>query len=342
MIEIKKLKKVYKGHNGSMVALQDIDLTIPKGKIFGIIGPSGAGKSTLVRTINMLERPTEGSIFIEGKDITQYSEKQLRILRKEIGMIFQHFNLLTSRTVSENIAFPMEIAGIPQEKIKKRVKELLPLVGLTDKADTYVANLSGGQKQRVGIARALANNPKILLCDEATSALDPQTTDSILHLINDINKKLGLTVIIITHEMNVIKEVCDYVAFIDNSKIIEVNSVTEVFTNPQSPIVKDFVRSVLNGNKQQRLIEKGIIKFSKQGKLVRVSFVGESAGEPFVSQIVQQYNVKANILFGNIDTIKETLFGTLIIELTGEEENMKKALEHIEGKNIRIEVLHSA
>lgn len=342
MIEISNLKKVYPSHKGPMVALQDINLKIPKGKIFGIIGPSGAGKSTLIRTINMLERPTEGNIFIEGEDITQYNEKQLRVLRKQMGMIFQHFNLLTSRTVAENIAFPMEIAGVSKDNIKAKIKELLPLVGLEDKANTYVANLSGGQKQRVGIARALANNPKILLCDEATSALDPQTTEAILRLLNDINKRFGLTVILITHEMHVIKEICDAVAFIDNSRIIETNSVTEVFTNPQSTIVKDFVHSVLNGDKQKRLIEEGIIKVSQRGMLVRVSFVGQSAGEPLVSEVVRRFNVDANILFGNIDTIKETPFGTLIIELTGEKKDIEKSIGYIESKNIGIEVLHSA
>ncbi|MTV48781.1 ATP-binding cassette domain-containing protein [Heliobacillus mobilis] len=339
MIEIKSLRKTYQGPSGPLHALDGITLTIPKGKIYGIIGPSGAGKSTLIRTINMLERPTEGNVIIDGEDITRYSESQLRVLRQQIGMIFQHFNLLTSRTVAENIAFPLEICGVPKEQIRARVAELLPLVGLEEKADTYVSNLSGGQKQRVGIARALANHPKILLCDEATSALDPQTTQSILRLISDINKKLDLTVVLITHEMNVIREICDYVAFIEHGQIIEADSVRQIFTNPRSPVVKEFVQGALEGDKLQHLLEEGLFHQSPRGVLIRVSFVGEGVNEPLISTVIRRFDVDANILFGNVDSLRDTAFGTLLIELTGEETNILHAIEYIRSTHVRLEVI---
>lgn len=339
MIEIRNLTKKFHTKTGPLVALQDINLHIPRGKIFGVVGPSGAGKSTLLRTINMLERPTSGEVLIEGENIVNLPERRLRQLRKNIGMIFQHFNLLTSRTVRENIAFPMEIAGVPRQKIDERIETLLSLVGLEEKADTYISNLSGGQKQRVGIARALANNPKILLCDEATSALDPQTTQSILHLLEDINRKLGLTIVLITHEMHVIKEICDYVAVIENGRIVETGTVIGLFTNPRTRIAKEFVLSILNGGKQKRLIDAGVLNISGPGVLIRASFVGQSAGEPIISAMVKKFDVNANILYGNIDTIKDIPFGTLLIELTGRSENIEASIDYAKAHNVGIEVL---
>lgn len=339
MIEIKNLTKEFKTKTGTLVALEDINLHIPKGEIYGIIGPSGAGKSTLLRTINMLEKPSKGEVLIEGENIVGFSEKKLRELRKDIGMIFQHFNLFSSRTVGENIAFPMLINGVPKEKIRARIKELLPLVGLEAKEDTYVANLSGGQKQRVGIARALANNPKILLCDEATSALDPQTTQSILHLLEDINKKLGLTIVIITHEMHVIKEICDFVAVLEHGKVVETNTVIGLFTNPQANISKEFVLSIMNGGKQKRLIDEGILNLTKPGMLIRASFVGQSSGQPIISAMVRKFNVDANILYGNIDTIKNIPYGTLLIELTGDQAKICQAIDYVKTQNVGVEVL---
>jgi D-methionine transport system ATP-binding protein len=339
MIEIKHLTKKFNTKPGTLIALDDVSLNIPKGKIFGIIGPSGAGKSTLLRTINMLERPTSGEVLIEGENIVNFPERKLRQLRKNIGMIFQHFNLLTSRTVCENIAFPMEIAGATKKQVSDRIQYLLPLVGLEDKAHTYVSNLSGGQKQRVGIARALANNPKILLCDEATSALDPQTTQSILELLEDINRKLGLTIVIITHEMHVIKEICDYVAIIQNGRIAETNTVIGMFTNPKTQIAKDIVLSIVNGGKQKRLIDEGILNISQPGVLIRAAFVGQSAGQPVITEMIKRFDVSANILYGNIDTIKDVPFGTLLIELTGTHEKIAASIDYAKSRKVGIEVL---
>ena len=244
MIELQHIDKVYHTASGDLHALKDINLTINEGEIFGIIGLSGAGKSTLVRCINMLEKPTSGKVMVDGQEMTALGEEQLRKARQNIGMIFQHFNLLSSRTVFGNIAFPLEIQGMDKAAIQKKVEPLLDLVGLKDRADHYPSQLSGGQKQRVGIARALASDPKVLLCDEATSALDPQTTESILNLLRDINKRLHITIVMITHQMNVVKEICDRVAVIENGEIIEQGSMVDIFTNPQKATTKEFVASI--------------------------------------------------------------------------------------------------
>ena len=246
MIEIVDVKKTYQGLSGEVEALKGVSLQIEAGKIFGIIGLSGAGKSSLIRCINMLEKPTVGKVKVAGKEMTELNEQGLRQARKEIGMIFQHFNLLTSRTVEENIAFPLELAGWSKADISERVLEMLSLVGLSDKAKQYPAQLSGGQKQRVGIARALASRPRVLLCDEATSALDPQTTRSILELLQDINRKLNLTIVLITHEMQVVKEICHQVAVIENGYIIEQGDVYDVFTKPVHPTTREFVNTIMN------------------------------------------------------------------------------------------------
>ncbi|MBP1764224.1 MAG: Sulfate-transporting ATPase, partial [Firmicutes bacterium] len=244
MIELKEIKKEYHGASGSIHALKGIDLGVKAGEIYGIIGKSGAGKSTLIRCINMLEKPSSGNVVVDGEDITLLSERQLRETRKKIGMIFQHFNLISSRTVYDNVAFPLELAGKSKQEIEAEVLPLLELVGLSDRMNRYPAELSGGQKQRVAIARALANHPKVLLCDEATSALDPQTTRSILELLKDINRKFQLTIVLITHEMQVIKEICDRVAVIEGGLIIEQGAVVEVFTRPQSATTRDFIRTI--------------------------------------------------------------------------------------------------
>ena len=244
MIELVNVEKTYHTSSGDIHALKRTSLTINQGEIFGIIGLSGAGKSTLIRCINMLEVPTAGQVFVDGEELTAMTETQLRKARQNIGMIFQHFNLLASRTVFDNIAFPLEIQGLGKDEIKKRVEPLLELVQLQDRADHYPSQLSGGQKQRVGIARALASNPKVLLCDEATSALDPQTTKSILNLLRDINQRLNLTIVMITHQMEVVKEICDRVAVIENGSIIEEGNMIDVFTNPQNQTTKEFVKSV--------------------------------------------------------------------------------------------------
>ncbi|MGF7185568.1 D-methionine transport system ATP-binding protein [Desulfitispora alkaliphila] len=243
MIKLEQVSKVYTAKKNTVQALNQVNLSIDKGTIYGIMGLSGAGKSTLIRCINLLEKPNSGRVLIDNCDLTKLDDKALREARKKIGMIFQHFNLLSSRTVYENVAFPLEIAGLSKEEIKTSVDELLSLVGLSEKSSSYPSELSGGQKQRVGIARALANEPKVLLCDEATSALDPETTQSILSLLKDINKKFGLTIVIITHEMHVIKDICDRVAIIDNGHIVEEAAVLKVFTEPQTEVAKKFVKT---------------------------------------------------------------------------------------------------
>lgn len=339
MIRIINLSKVFKSNGQQVVALRNINLHVQAGEIYGIIGLSGAGKSTLVRCINMLEQPTEGQVIIDGKDLTKLKPVQLRFERRKIGMIFQHFNLLWSRTVFGNVAFPLEIAGMHKSHIQKKVMELLDLVGLSEKAHAYPAQLSGGQKQRVGIARALANDPKVLLCDEATSALDPQTTQSILKLLKDINRKLKITMVIITHEMNVIKEICDTVSVIEDAEIVETRPVIDIFTDPRTATARKFISSVINTDIPEAIKNRKLNGQDLTGILVRLSFLGPSAGEPVISKLVQNHQVQANILYGNIDHIKDTIFGTLTVELRGTPSAIERGLAYLREQNLKIEVL---
>jgi D-methionine transport system ATP-binding protein len=340
LIQIEGLTKIYSAGGGEVLALDNVSLQVNKGEIFGIIGLSGAGKSTLIRCINMLEKPTAGNIRVDGQNISTLDKKELRAARQKIGMIFQQFNLLSSRTVFDNIMFPLEIAGVSPNIARKRVQDLLDLVGLNDKARVYPEQLSGGQKQRVGIARALANDPKILLSDEATSALDPQTTRSILKLLKDINKQLNLTILLITHDMNVIKETCDRVAVIDNSKIVEIGDVLSIFSNPGTPTSKSFINTIINKEIPEELLHRSFIKdASITSKLIRASFIGASAGEPVISGLVQKYDIKANILYGNIDRVKDTPFGNLTLELIGNPALMNQALDYLRDNGLEIEVL---
>ncbi|MFA5535947.1 MAG: methionine ABC transporter ATP-binding protein [Bacillota bacterium] len=336
MIEITDLHKVFSSNGGDVVALNGVSLHIPKGEIYGIIGLSGAGKSTLVRCINMLERPTSGQVVIDGVDMGKLSPRQLRLARQDIGMIFQHFNLLWSRTVYGNIAFPLEIAGHQEREINKRVTELLELVGLSDKINAYPSQLSGGQKQRVGIARSLANNPKVLLCDEATSALDPQTTESILNLLKDINKNFELTMVVITHEMNVIKEICDSVAVIENAKVVESGSVLELFTQPKTATARHFINTVINIDVPEAVVLKNN---GNGGNIIRITFVGDVAGQPILSNLVSDYGLKTNILYGNIDHIQEHTFGTLTVQLLGDQNQVKKGISYLKDLQLEVEVL---
>jgi D-methionine transport system ATP-binding protein len=343
MIEIKNLRKIYAASGQEVLALDDVSLTVKKGEIFGIIGLSGAGKSTLIRCINMLEKPTRGSIKVDGHEITSLGKADLRLARQKIGMIFQQFNLLASRTVFDNVMFPLEIAKVPRPEANKRVQELLELVGLTGKAGMYPGQLSGGQKQRVGIARALANGPKLLLSDEATSALDPQTTRSILKLLKDINRKLNLTILLITHDMNVIKEVCDRVAVIDNSRIVEIGDVLNVFSNPQTPTSHSFVNAVISKEVPAELLHSTAEQNGETTtRLVRVSFIGASAGKPLISSMIRRYDIEVNIIYGNIDRIKDTPFGNLTLELLGKPALLDEALEYLRGQGLEIEVLKNA
>ena len=341
MIDLSHIEKTYDSPSGPVHALKDISLHINQGEIYGIIGLSGAGKSTLVRCINLLERPTKGTVMVDGKDMTSMSESELRKARKSIGMIFQHFNLLSSATVFDNVAFPLKLSGASSNEIQQRVTELLQLVGLGDKADQYPSQLSGGQKQRVGIARALASNPKILLCDEATSALDPQTTKAILQLIRDINSKLKLTVVVITHEMQVIKEICDRVAVIHKGVIAEEGSALDVFINPQQPITKELI-SVLLSNDLPVGFRGGDVSQSPipgSTLLLRITFIGDSANEPVMSRLIKNFDLNIDILFGSLDDIKGESFGRLIIGMDGPQTEIDKALGYLDEKNLKVEVI---
>ena len=309
MIEIRNLEKTFKTASGSLTALQGIDLTIEDGEIFGVIGLSGAGKSTLVRCINLLERPTSGSVIIDGEDMTTLSRKALLKKRQSIGMIFQSFNLLEQRTILKNVLFPLEIAGADKAAAKARARELLELVGLGDRENAYPAQLSGGQKQRVAIARALATNPRYLLCDEATSALDPKTTQSILELLQRINRELGVTIIVITHEMRVIEQICDRVAVIDQSRIAEAGTVRSVFSNPQSEIAQ---RLVLPNNPLSMLPP-------AKGERLRLVFDNSASGEPVISRIALECGVRVNIVYADTRFIDGNAFGHMIIELPPDE-----------------------
>lgn len=340
LIRIENLTKIYTSRKERVVAIEDITLHIPKGAIYGIIGLSGAGKSTLVRCINRLEEPTSGRIIIDGQDLTAMSASELRQARQKIGMIFQHFHLLNSRTVFDNIAFPLEIAGYKKEDIERRVKELLPLVGLEDKANVYPSQLSGGQKQRVGIARALATNPKVLLCDEATSALDPQTTLSILDLLKDINQRFGLTIIMITHEMKVVKEICTDVAVIHESKIVEQGPVETVFIQPQSAIAREFISSVFPNELPAELLRE--LAAHPNSEIVRIHFLGSRASDPIIADLMKECDVRANILYGSIDHLRSTLFGTLTLELQGAPEHLAEAHQYLAQRGLKVEVIKNA
>ena len=326
MIKLIGIEKIYDSPSGKVHALKGIDLEIARGEIYGIIGLSGAGKSTLVRCINMLERPTAGKVIVDGQDMTTLTDSQLREARKSIGMIFQHFNLLSSATVYDNIAFPLKLSGMNSAEIEKKVRPLLELVGLSDKANQYPAQLSGGQKQRVGIARALASDPKILLCDEATSALDPQTTKSILDLIRVINKNLSLTVVVITHEMQVIKELCDKVAVISNG-----HDITKEFI---SVLLSNDLPAAFRGNEisQDRTPDSFL--------LLRLIFLGDRADDPVLAKMIRTCaGVECTMLFGNLDEIHGVPFGRFIIGLSGEDTAIQNALTFLGGQDVRVEVI---
>ena len=341
MITLSHIEKTYAGPDGMLTVLKDISLTVARGEIFGVIGLSGAGKSTLARCINLLERPTKGSVIVDGLDMMALSDAELRKARKSIGMIFQHFNLLSSATVYDNVAFPLRLSGTDEDAIRAKVEPLLSLVGLDDKAQQYPSQLSGGQKQRVGIARALASEPKVLLCDEATSALDPQTTKAILELIRDINQKLGLTVVIITHEMQVIKDICDKVAVIEDGVIAEQGPVAEVFLNPRQKITKDFIGVLMGNDLPAELRGVPISEAPIEGGklLVRLTFFGESANAPVISDLVKGHNIDAAILYGNIDAIKDTPYGRMLLGLSGTPGAVEEALSFLREKDLRIEVI---
>lgn len=336
ILQIKALSKCFHAQHQLTYALQDISLEIATQQIYGIIGMSGAGKSTLIRALAGLIPPSSGQILFHNQDIAQMSQAQLQAFRRQIGMIFQHFNLLSSRTVEENICYPLEIAGIAKSAQKERLDELLPLVGLQAKRHSYPAMLSGGEKQRVGIARALANNPTLLLCDEATSALDPKTTKEILKLLQQINQQLAVTIVLITHEMEVIKQICHRVAVLEQGKIVEQGRVEDVFSAPHHPTTRAFLQ-----NSSHEIPPEFFQKLSAQGVLVRLHFKGEVASEPIISQMLHTYNVQANILLGWIDRLPKVSIGTLIIALSGDNNAISASLCYLEQQGVHYEVIEN-
>lgn len=334
MIRVEHLVKEYTTKKSKIIGVRDVSLTIEKGEIFGIVGYSGAGKSSLLRCLNFLEKPTSGTVSIDGVNLNSLSTKELRKERQKIGMIFQHFYLVSSKTVFENVAFALKAANKSKVEIEKRVTELLELVGLSDKRDVYPSQLSGGQKQRVGIARALANEPNVLLCDEATSALDPSTTKSILQLLRKINKQLGLTIVLITHEMDVVKDICDRIAVMQDGRIIEIGQVYDIFSKPKEDLTKDFINSVLQFNLPENLLK------NSKGTVIKVTFKGSVAEESVVSDMLQKYKVKGNILHGKIEYIQDTPLGIFIMEISGEQTEVQKAITYIHERTNNLEVIH--
>lgn len=339
MIKLESINKRFQQGNRTIQALKDVTLHVPKGQIYGVIGASGAGKSTLIRCVNLLERPTSGKVIVGDRDLTTLNSHELTLARREIGMIFQHFNLLNSRTVFGNVALPLELENNTKAGIKQRVTELLELVGLADKHDAHPANLSGGQKQRVAIARALACDPKVLLCDEATSALDPATTRAILELLKDINRRLGITILLITHEMDVVKRICDQVAVISKGELIENDKVSEVFSHPKTPLAQQFIQSTLHldipEDYQLRLTQ------APQGKipLIRLEFTGQSVDAPLLSEISRRFDVDCNIISAQMDYAGGVKFGIMLTEMAGEAEKCQQAIEWLLQKQVKAEVL---
>lgn len=333
MIEFENVSKVFRTKGNTVQALKNVNLKIETGDIYGIIGFSGAGKSTLVRTINALEKPTEGRVLIDGEDINKLSSSQLRKKRKSIGMIFQQFNLLETKTVYDNVALPLKLNKVPKDRIRKKVDEILKFVELEDKKDAYPAKLSGGQKQRVGIARSLATEPSILLSDEATSALDPKTTAAILKLLKKINKELHITIVLITHEMNVIQSICNHVAVMEKGEVVEKGDVIDVFSRPQKSITKNFVKTVINDSVPERLVS-GIIKDERNYKILRLKFLDSDSTESVLAMANKKFDVETNILFANISEIQDRILGIIIVQIIGSPGEIEKAEKYFDSQNV--------
>ena len=339
MIDLRGITQIYQGPQGPVEALRGIDLHVTPGEVFGIIGRSGAGKSSLVRVINLLNRPSAGQVMVAGRDMTQLSDAELRAARREIGMVFQHFNLLSSRTVYGNAALPLELAGMAPDKIKKRVDPLLDMVGLAHLADRYPAQISGGQKQRVGIARALASSPKVLLSDEATSALDPETTRSILDLLRQVNRELGVTVVLITHQMQVIKQIADRVAVIEAGRIVEMGPVIDVFTKPQQDITKSLIDEIVPQELPAGVLTRvrslaARLGPGASGQLLRLSYAGEHAYEPILSHLIRELGLDLSILHGQIDEIQEQTFGSLAVYASGPMARIGAAIDYLRAQGV--------
>lgn len=344
MIYLKNISKVYAAKDNKVEAVKDVNLHIEHGKIVGIIGYSGAGKSTLIRCINLLETPTSGEVIVNGMDLTKLSPKELRKTREKIGMIFQHFNLMRNRNVFENIAYPLKGKGLTREQVTEKVESLLTLVGLSDKIQAYPSELSGGQKQRVAIARALANDPQVLLCDEATSALDPQTTQSILKLLKEINEKLDLTIVIITHQMEVVKEICHRVAIMDGGRIVEEGNILQIFINPKAKMTKSFISTVFHFDKIYEILDKEsfIGELTEEELIAMISFEGQKVGQAFISKLSRKFKVDASILFGNVEIIQDVPVGNLIVKFNGSIEGIAQSIDYLRQNNIYVEVIKDA
>ena len=341
MIKLNNITKIFTLPDKKLTALDNVSLHVPKGQICGVIGASGAGKSTLIRCVNLLERPTHGAVIIDDVDLTQLSDTELVKTRRQIGMIFQHFNLLTSRTVFENVALPLELENKSKAEIQEKTTALLALVGLSDKHNVYPANLSGGQKQRVAIARALASDPKVLLCDEATSALDPATTQSILKLLKEINRTLGITILLITHEMEVVKRICDQVAVIDKGRLIEQGTVSEIFSNPKTELAQEFISSTFHITLPEEYLENlsDTPKHAKSYPIIKFEFTGRSVDAPLLSQASKKFGVELSILTSQIDYAGGVKFGFTIAEVEGNEDAITQTKVYLMENNVRVEVL---
>jgi D-methionine transport system ATP-binding protein len=340
LILLENVSKTYESKRLTVEALKGVNLKIEGGDIFGIIGYSGAGKSTLIRCINLLEKPDTGRVVIKDVDLTALSQKQLRKQREKIGMIFQHFNLMNRRNVYENVAYPLKGKGLSKKEVEEKVFKLLELVGIKDKVYSYPSQLSGGQKQRVAIARALANDPEVLLCDEATSALDPQNTRAILGLLKEINRKLNLTIVLITHQMDVIKEICNKVAVMEGGEVVEEAGVIEVFSNPKANITKEFIAHSVGSEKLDKAAEQEFLRNAAEYEVAaRLLFVGQAAGQAFISKISIEYGVMASILFGSIENIQDVPFGRLNVRFSGNKAKVHEAIKYLERNHIKVEVL---
>ncbi|KMY23859.1 methionine ABC transporter ATP-binding protein [Actinobaculum suis] len=344
LIELENITKTFVDGDSRTVAVNDVSLRINRGDIFGIIGFSGAGKSTLVRCVNLLERPEHGKVLVGGKDLTQLSARELRHERTKIGMIFQHFNLLPSRTVAENVAYPLRGSGLRKQEIREKVAHLLDLVGIGEKAGAHPGELSGGQKQRVAIARALANDPEVLLCDEATSALDPQTTQQILELLASLQRKLGLTILVITHEMAVVKQICNKVAVMESGKVIEQGDILQVFTDPQEEVTQNFIRSTSQLTKAERLIAEGspVTQISDGELIVRLRYRTSNVSEPIVSGVSRRFGINLNIIFADVEIVAGSPVGGIVAIVSGPDRSISTALAYLRENNIGTEVLKDA
>ncbi|MGO4928145.1 methionine ABC transporter ATP-binding protein [Fundicoccus sp. Sow4_F4] len=339
MITLRDIDVVFHDEDRVVTAVKDVNLDVEKGEIYGIVGYSGAGKSTLVRTINLLQRPTNGSVLVNGQDLMTLKPHSLRQARKKIGMIFQHFNLMESRTIFDNVAYPLKGSGLNKKEKAAKVAELLDLVGLKEKTDAYPKQLSGGQKQRVAIARALANDPDILLCDEATSALDPKTTSSILDLLRELNEKLGLTIVIITHEMSVVKDLCHKVAVMEDGRILEQGPIVDIFTEPTEHLTKEFIDTATHFDQEMAMVlaHPETQKLNREGILARLSYVGVGTTQPLISTLVRDFDVTVNIIYGHVEILQNIPVGNLLVAFTGDQKKIQDAIDYLRTSGVKVD-----